>query len=197
MSLLLPSTPAPASAVPRPVFYGGEQESSQGGPSTPVNRMGDRWALDFVISRMSHADAAIWLATLVMAKGQDGRMPWPQPGIVIGTPGAATIDGASQTGSSIALKTMSVAYGVRFGQFFSILQAGKRYLHMATAAATVDGAGKVVVSIWPMLRIVTANNSPCDFVTPSIEGVLLGVEAGISLIRARADTIKLSIVERE
>ena len=197
MSLLLPATRQPSSAVPRPYTFSGNQESTLGGPSTPVIRMGDRLALDMVITRMTHAEAAIWLSVLMRAISEDARAPFPQPGITIGTPGAATIDGAGQTGSSLALKTMTAGYVVRQGQWFHILQGGKRYLHHATAPGTVDGAGKVVLSIWPMLRIVTVNSSPCDFVAPQIEGQLIGAEAGIPLVRARAESIKLSIVERE
>jgi hypothetical protein len=159
--------------------------------------VGDRYALDVVISRMSHADAAIWASVLTRAIREDARMPWPQPGIVIGSPGAALIDGAGQTGSTIALRAMTPGYTVQQGQFFSILQAGVRSLHHAIAPTVVNGAGKAVLAIWPMLRIVTLDGSPCNFTAPEIEGELVGAEQGIRLIRARADALSFSIVERE
>lgn len=196
MAIALPTVPLPSKAVPRPVTFGGNQESAQGGPSTPVNRRGDRWAVDFTVSIRSHAEALLWEVDLARAIAEDARMPWPQPGIVVGTPGSAVVNGADQNGSVLAMRTMTPGYVIGKGQGFNLIHNGIRYIHVASAVATVSGGGTVTLPIWPMLRVIPSDGDVCDF-EPMIEGQLVGGERGVALIRARAEAVQLSIVERQ
>lgn len=198
MSILLPASPAPRVATMRPVTFGGNQEGALGGPTTQINRPGDRYAIDLTIAIMNHADAAIWASDLTAAIGEDARFPIPQPGIDIGEPGnLILVDGSSQSGTTLKLRGFFANYPIKKGQFFNMLHGGRRYVHHVRAPTSAGTDGKATISIWPMLRFLTVDGEACGFKTPSIEGQLVGGERGVTLIRTRAEPVTLSIVERD
>ncbi|MBJ7441512.1 MAG: hypothetical protein JHD35_21190 [Sphingopyxis sp.] len=198
MSIMLPTSPGPSSATMRAVTFGGNQEGALGGPTTAINRAGDRYALDLMISVKNHIDAAEWASALEEAISGDAAAAVPQPWLTIGAPGSAVmVDGAGQSGLTLALKGFPSGYEVRKRQFFHIAHAGKRFVHRARAATVADGDGKMTLPIWPMLRFLTLDNAACAFDAPIIEGQLVGGERGVTLIRMKAESITLSIVERD
>lgn len=74
-------------------------------------------------------------------------------------PGAA-VDGAGQTGSSLATMgwTVSTAGILKAGDFVAFDTAGGRELHILTADATSDAFGRAVLAVEPPIRTAPADN---------------------------------------
>jgi len=116
---------------------------------------------------LTHSQAQEWIAFLMSLRGQAKIFQLGDPlavsprGSGLGTP---LVDGAGQKGYSIALKGWTPgAVGVLLPGDW--IQIGYR-IYRSLAIATADGAGKLVLSIWPQLReppadgdAVTLNNT--------------------------------------
>ncbi|MDO7843458.1 hypothetical protein [Sphingomonas immobilis] len=175
--ILLPDTPGLKTDRPAMMDFGGTLTPPLGGPVQRLLRLGTRHSLTFVMPQMeTEPHGRIWSAKLRMAKLYGVLLPFGQDGFNIGAPGAPVVDGAGQSGSTILLKGFTPNYTVMFGQAFSLVHNGKRYLHFAAAQGQVGGDGKVTLDIFPMLRVLPANNAVCEFGKPMIEGSLSGNE---------------------
>lgn len=142
-----------------------------GGVSQTILRLGSRWALSVSLPQLREGPNLLAITTAVLTGRTLGASyPWPQPGLVIGTPGSPLVDGAGQAGMALVLKSVAAGYVFRVGQAISILTGGRRYLHIVTAAATASGGGAVTLAIYPMLRAPPANNAPVEVAAPVIEG---------------------------
>lgn len=176
---LLPTTPGYQKSQPHFLDYGVTLSPALGGVAQRLDRLGSRFALDVTIGGIKEgATWRLWAAAMMAGRSAGVAYPWPQPGLVIGTPGAALIDGAGQSGSTLNLKSMTPGYTIAALQAFSIADSGRRYLYLASAAATVLGTGKVALPIFPMLRSSPADATACEFAAPLIEGLLSG--AGVN-----------------
>jgi hypothetical protein len=198
MAIALPSTPLPNQAVPSLRVFGGVIEPPTGGEAQNIVRVGTRFAVNVTMPRLKpEPDGRIWTAALVSARAAGSRvtMPFPQPGLDIGSPGSAAVNGGGQLGNILQLLGMTVGYVVRRGQFLSIATGGRNYLHMATADTTVDGSGHVALPIAPMLRVSPTNSASVNFAAPVIEGNLEGSEQSWTLVRARTIGIQFTIAE--
>ena len=115
-----------------------------------------------------------YIAKLMQALTEGAIFAFPQdmnPGAV----GAGVkINGAGQTGSSLNLKGFPASYQVKAGQFFSIIYAGRRYLHAAASDWGANGSGNLIMPIVPMLRVSPNDNAVVEFERPLIEGFLSG-----------------------
>jgi hypothetical protein len=166
-----------AKATPRFIDFGLTQTPPGGGVSQRLDRLGSRWALDLEFPNTQEgATLRSLLVPLLLARSAGASYPWPQPGLTIGSPGSVLVNGASQTGTTLNVDAFAASYPVQAGQFFSILTGGRRYLHMVTAAVTASGGGVAALSIFPALRTSPADNSPCNFLSPVIEGLIAGQE---------------------
>ena len=176
-AVVIPELTGYALARPRFMDFGLTQtpQSGSGAVSTRLDRLGSRWALDVSLPpTMEGVDLRALLVALLRGRSLGASYSWPQPGLTIGTPGAALVNGAGQTGATLVLDGMTPGYVVAAGQFLSIFSGGRRYLHMAAAAATVTGGGGLTLSILPNLRIAPADNAAVNFTAPVIEGLLVG-----------------------
>jgi hypothetical protein len=175
MSILLPSSPGPRAAVPAFLDWGAVLSSPLGGADQKLNRLGDRFALDVTMPPIPSAeDGAAWVAAVIQGQKEGVLFPWPQ-GIDIAGAGALAVDGAGQAGTSLDVKGSTPGRTFARGQFFSVIHSGRRYLHILTAAATADGAGKASFSIEPMIRTAGySNNAVIEIDEPMIEGFLEG-----------------------
>jgi hypothetical protein len=88
--------------------------------------------------------------------------------------GTPVVNGAAQLGSTLQLRGFVANAPIFEGQFFSIIFAGRRYLHCVTADTAADSAGAAVISLVPMLRISPNDGATCEFEQPMIEGFLSG-----------------------
>jgi hypothetical protein len=198
MAIALPSSPLPNQAVPKLRVWGGPIGGDLGGEVQNIVLPGSRFAIDVTMPRMKpEPDGRIWASELVSAraKGSTVTMPFPQPGLAIGSPGSAAVNGGGQLGTVLQLLGMTPGYVVRKGQFFSILSGGRHYLHKSDADATVNGSGQVTLSISPMLRKSPTNGASVEFAAPVIEGFLEGNEQGWTQVRARTIGLQFTIAE--
>lgn len=161
--------------VPTPAYvdFGGELTPLLGGPVQRINRLGNRYRLGYETAPVPEEPTGrVIAAWLRLAKTQGARITWPQPGLVIGTPGTPLIAEAAEAGSTIKLKGLTAGYAIRFGQFFSIVHAGLRYLHSAAAQSTADGSGNATVVLNEPLRTDIDVDDVVEIASPKIEGLL-------------------------
>lgn len=175
MSILLPSSPGIRSAKPRLLDFGGVLTPPLGGASQKLNRLGNRY---FIAPEMppirTEPFGRQWVARISRALTEGALFAFPQPDLVIGSPGSPVVSGAAQLGSTLNLSGFTPGYVVREGQFFSIIHAGRRYLHSAASETTASGTGTMALPILPMLRISPSNGAVCEFAAPMIEGFFDG-----------------------
>ena len=174
---MLPESPAIRGAKPRLIDWGGKLIPILGGPSQTLLRLGTRFAFEFQLPQMpSEPTGRRWAASLMMAKLDGAIMPFLQDGFDVGAPGLPTVDGAGQSGSVLIIENVTAHYAFRFGQFFSLVHGGRRYLHMVAAQVIVGADGKASVPILPMLRVIPSDGDAVEVGRPKIQGSLVGNE---------------------
>jgi len=199
MSILLPQPRLPSKAVPKYLDFGADQKSGMGGAYQRLNRLGNRFALDITYARLvPDPDGRILGAALRRAKTEGALFPFPQPGLAIGAPGSPVVDGPGILGALLPLRGLNPGYVVRAGQFFSIINGGRRYLHCVNEDAdhVVDVSGRVTLPIHPMLRVVPASGAVCEFAQPYIEGIVSGASIDIELTIAKSQMPVITIIEQ-
>ncbi|MBB3691450.1 hypothetical protein [Sphingomonas sp. BK580] len=186
-----------ASVTLRPMLYSGEQEGAFGGESLPIPRMGDRWAADIETAQLRlDAPGRDLVAALTQALTDDGSISIDQPNRPANMIAAdGLVDGSGSGGTSLTVRGLPAGMAIARGIYFSIVHAGRRYVHMTTAASVVSSAGKVALPIWPMLRFLTVDGEIVELAQPRIEGKLTGF-SGAKWIRNRIDPLGLVISER-
>ncbi|KQM92233.1 hypothetical protein ASE70_15070 [Sphingomonas sp. Leaf22] len=184
----------------RPVLFSGEQGGDLGNPVLPLPRLGDRFALDVTTDRLRNDPAGRQLmAALFEASNGSARFPVRLPNQARAYPSSIAVDGAGQAGMTIAIKGSVPGLFFRRGDLFNLIHGGRRYLHMVAGPGSpaTSADGKVIVPIWPMLRVLTNDGDRIDFVAPQIEGQLKGIDRGAAFARNRTDPYSFSITERE
>jgi hypothetical protein len=166
-----------------------------GGPTIRVNRLGTRFNLKFNAREMNVTQALNYLSNLNQGLASPVRMSVPQPTFTYGVPGTPVVNGANQSGSSLALHGFTPGYVIQKGQLFSFSTAGNYYLHQVTTMETANGSGVVTVPIFPMLRISPADGDGCQFDTPQIQGWLDGNVQNWTLSAANSVSFSFSITE--
>lgn len=198
MSILLPASPLPKEATPRLLDFGAVLTPPSGGAAQKLNRLGNRHSISVQTPNlMPEPHGRIWASKLRQALREGAVMPFPQPGLIIGTPGAPTVDGAGQAGSFLAIKGGAPGYVVRDGQFLSVIIGGRRYLYACTTDTTLNGSGNATLPITPMLRISPPNNAIVELTQPMIEGFLSGNAAEWTHVIARTRGLTFTITEIE
>lgn len=139
-------------------------------------RSGGPWQFDAQFTLLDDTRAALWRAFLCDQQDQASTFYWSffpkglprayTTGWDAGTPswgGAPVIDGASQTGRSIKVKTLTVGATFKAGDSIAFENGTRRELHMVTADVTADGSGKATFSIVPDIRISPADGAAAYF----------------------------------
>ncbi len=182
----------------RPQLFSGNQDAVLGGPSLPIPRPGDRFAAELTTTQLlQDAESRELMADLFEASTLGARVAINQPNFdrTAGY-GPVVVDGGGQSGTTIAVRSGSVAASVLRGQFFSVFHGGKHYLYMVTVDCTFGPDGRLAIPIWPMLRALTIDGSAVALDAPMIEGQLVGFDSGINWSRNMTDPFTFSIVER-
>lgn len=197
MAVALPLDPGPLTANPGYLDWGGVIRSPLGGVDQRLNRLGDRFAIDVEMPPMPAEEmGAAWVARIIRAHKEGALFPWPQ-GIDVDGSGALAVDGAGQTGTTLNVRGSAVGRKFVEGQFFSVIHGGRRYLHVITAAATANSAGKAALGIEPMMRTSYANGAVIEVDQPMIEGFLEGTGRDWTINIARFVGLTFRIVEAE
>ncbi|MBP8234453.1 MAG: hypothetical protein KAY22_19340 [Rhizorhabdus sp.] len=197
MAVLIPSSPGPGAVNPAYLDWGGVLRSPLGGADQKLNRLGDRFAIDVTMNTMASDDeAAAWVAALIKGKKEGAIFPWPQTIDVDGT-GDGAVDGAGQAGTTLNIRGVTTGRKFKAGQMVSVVHGGRRYLHMLMAAGTASSAGKIALSIEPMMRVSYADGAVVEIDTPKIEGFTDGNSQGWSVDVARNVGLQFRITEAE
>ena len=123
------------------------------------------WSGEVTLIAMKRADYDAWLGFLMELEGSAGTFLLGDPlgatprGTAWGTP---LVKGAGQTGSTLLIDgcTVSIANGLKAGDWFQLGSAATSRLHKLTRDATTDGAGEATITFWPPLREAPADNAP-------------------------------------
>lgn len=193
----LPDWPGPAAADLALMDFGTLLTPSLGGPVQRVERMGNRFRLAVTMPPMQ-ADklGRQWVAALVRGKQEGARIDIPLGGFKPGPAGSPVVDGAGQSGRSLAVTGASANYVVRDGQWFNHIDAdGNRLTYMNVGETVLDASGQGVLTIEPMLRAEPGDGDALEFERPSIEGFIVGEEQMWSL--SLGNLIGLSFVIAE
>lgn len=184
---------------PRMIDWGGQLKPALGGPIQTIMRLGTRHAIDITLPVMRvEPDGRIWASRLRQAKLYGALLPFRQDGFSVNQPGSPVVNGAGQTGTTLALSGFRGGYAVREGQAFSIITNGRRYLYFAAASAIAAAGGTLSLTIFPMLRVSPANGDTCEFGKPMIQGSLSGNEVAWTRMTAPVvDFGTISIEEDE
>lgn len=167
-----------------------------GGPTLRLLRKGAKYALDFTMPPMTYVDALAW--SDLEAETDTVVMPVPQPGLVIGNPGAPRVNGAGQSGMNLQIDGVTPGYELRKGQLVSVSVDDQWFLYKARAAATATSGGILTIPLRTMLRRSPADNAVVEIADPKIEGfVTLGNGAGKVSVDHFMHGISGTIEERE
>lgn len=195
-AVALPTCPMPDSIQPFLRDFGGNLTPFLGGPEQRINRLGTRFGVRYTMPPLEGADARAFVARLVRGRFDRVLMPWPVTDFDPGDPGNPTINANYSGGSAIVLEGLDVSYTILEGQFFSIVHAGRRYMHMSTGNASPDGSGVVVMSIFPPLRTAVSIGDVVEIASPMIEGMVSpGDELGWQYALTSDTAISFSVVE--
>jgi hypothetical protein len=170
-----PPFAVPDTATPAMLDFGGTLRPALGGPIQRVNRQGSRYQVAMTFPPFAgEREGRIVLARLLRAKQEGGRveypLPSPQP-----VSGSTVVDGADQTGSTLAVRGIQPHTAILEGWWLSIEDAtGQHYLHNIGGAVVAGADGKVAIPITPMLRSPFADGCIVHLVRPMVEGLVDG-----------------------
>lgn len=168
MAIQMPDCPLPNESTPFLRDFGGVLTPFLGGPEQRINRIGTRFGVRFLMPEMDGEEARAYVAKLLRGRFDRVIMPWPQTVYGQGDPGSPKLNANVTGGSAIPIKDLDAGYTIREGQFFSIVHAGRRYIHMATGPLTGPGA----LGIFPPLRTALSTNDVVEIEAPMIEGMV-------------------------
>lgn len=176
-SIMLPSNPGLSGAKIRLLDWGGRLVPWGGGVTQNLLRLGTRSGVEYRLPRMrSDPDGRTWGMKLREGKIEGVIAPFLQDGFGVGAPGRPSVAGGGQSGSFLQIRSCTPNYAFRYGQAFSLIHGGRRYLHFVRALSHVDSAGVATLPIFPMLRVIPDDGDLVEVGKPFIEGSLTGNE---------------------
>lgn len=138
-------TPRSIVAVSRSPFTGTQQIYAH---------QGQWWELDLTFGPLSRADGERLVAFLLSLNGMQGTFLYAPPGADAprGTAASVTVNGASQTGTSIALSGSGT---LKAGDWVQLGSSSTARLHRVLADATLPAT----VDVWPKVRTAPSNGA--------------------------------------
>jgi hypothetical protein len=164
----LPDYPYPAAMTPRLVTGRAELRPAWGGDIQRLNRAGSRFAIDVTMPVMTYADAQDW--SDINDETAMVTMQIVQPGFDTGAPGTPLVNGASQSGTTLAIDGLTPYHVLRKNQWISISTGGRLYAYRVKTEVIASSGGAASVVLTTMLRVSPANNDPVEIAAPRIEG---------------------------
>lgn len=193
MTFALPHV-GPRSITPRLISTGADMPGGIGPDQRFMTAGADRYALDFKYPPMTRGQAEALIGALLRASREEVTATVPQPGLVVGAPGARAIGADVSSGATVLPVDGAAGYVVRSLQFFNVVAPdGRRYLHATTQANVI--AGNIVIA--PALRIIGTAGLVLDFVNPVIQGFVQGRETPWSVDEARHYGVAFTVKERK
>lgn len=200
--LYLPERPLPKAVSTVPIVFGGWQTPPTGGEETWLAFMGSRFSVELQTPNLiPEPDGRLWTAALLdgLMEGLIVGCRFHQPGLrslaVASSGDAIVVDGADQAGTVLNLRGFLPGAVVLNREFFSIVTGGRRCLYRARAQAVADEAGRMALSIGPMLHVQPGDGDVCEFGRPMIEGKITGDKKAWTNIPARIESLTFTISE--
>lgn len=170
----LPADMRPNNARPSLIDFGITLRPPLGGPVQRVDRPGSRFGLVLSFPPMREDRANVAISRLMRAKSEGLRVPFPLL-VRQGSPGFPVIDGADQSGTTLAVRGGQPNWRWREGWWLSVRASdGQHYLHNFRSAGALDASGDGDLPIWPMLRAPFVDGDEVHAARPMIEGLPLG-----------------------
>tara|TARA_R110000787_G_scaffold94640_5_gene197461 strand:+ start:148 stop:741 length:594 start_codon:yes stop_codon:yes gene_type:complete len=186
----------PNAATPQPVEYGAVLRASHGGKAQQLIRPGSRFRARVSWPPMKPDAARILLSRLLAALDTGVRIIWPLIGVNQGVSGAPVVDGAGQTGTTIAIRGLTAGAVVKEGYWISLIDgAGQHYLHNARADRVASGGGLISLPIFPALRASFADGASVLISQPKFEGLIIDAFSWDITIEKVIEGISLIIEE--
>ena len=158
--LTFPNRPAPSRFSIEPASFSAMTQSPWTASQQVQLNQGQMWTISVDYPPMNENDARDWLSTLLAMRGQYGTVLFGNPRMRSprGNWGSApTVDGAGQTGQTLAVGGLPANAIIRAGDFFQIGEDSSAKLHTVVQDATANGSGAVTLDIWPRLRSMPTN----------------------------------------
>jgi hypothetical protein len=191
----LPSENYPMTAAPRFIDYGFLQRGAIGSQTKRIDRKGSRYMIAVSMGPFTPTTARLLVARLISAKSEGIRIPYPLLESQSGC-GSPLVDGAGQTGTTLALKALTAGYTCREGYWLSIEdQNGRHYLHNVKTGGRAASDGTLSIVISPELRWPFLNNAAVHLAKPYIEGFVDGDAWDWELSGSRTMPIGFTIEE--
>lgn len=167
-------TVIPNQSEPFPIDFGSWMEPISGGEATRIDRKGGRWGAGLSFPPLTSDAAAPVVSRLAAAMfGNTLRFKFPLNGVDQGSPGSPKVNGAGQSGKSLAIDGLTPGYQFKEGFWLTIYdQNGRGYLHNCRTTSTVGGGGTATISIEPSLRWPFLDNATIELAAPTIEGLV-------------------------
>jgi len=160
--MTLPSTPGFRELTFRPVNINGQATSEFTGQTQITQWNGEWWEADLTLPPMLRATAEDWLALITALRGTVGTFylgPEKAARTAQGTPSGVTVNGAGQSGTTIALAGSG---SFAAGDWIQIGSGSTSRLHKVLVASTVAAT----VEIFPRLRESPTNGSSVVVASP-------------------------------
>lgn len=170
--IAFPNYPAPNGASPFLRDFGGILTPFLGGPEQRINRLGLRLGIRVSMPPLETDNGRLFVSRLLQARQDRMLMEWPLLSFDPGVTGAPRIAASATGGSAIAVKGLPSNYPIKEGQFFSLIHAGRRYMHFFSGDVIASAAGNATAAIWPPLRTNVSNNDVLELSQPMIEGLV-------------------------
>lgn len=171
---------------------------------SPLNRTtqtlelpGARWFASFTYDNLRETDLRVLTAFLTQLRGMGGRfylwdMSRPKPrGVATGAP---VVNGASQTGSSLATSgwTANVTGILKAGDYVGF----NGELRMVVADANSDGTGLATLSLDAPMRASPANGAAITTTKPTCKMMLTDDTARWNVVPGVVGTVSISCIEQ-
>ncbi len=131
------------------------------------NHSGQRWEAEVQLPVMKYEQAEEWTAWLLSLNGRAGTFLMGDPnratprGSASSAPGSPAINGASQTGSSIAIDGLpaSATGYLKSGDYVQFGSASTATLHKVLTQIDTNASGQATLDIWPNVVSASADGS--------------------------------------
>ncbi len=147
-----------------------------------LDRGGQKWGINLTFTNLRDDNRAELMGIIMALRGRANRLRVnvhdnPKRGAYGGTP---LVDGASETGSTMAVKGCSnnITNWIRRGDYFSVIVNSEHELKMCTADASSNGSGQIAaLAFEPRLR-----DSPDDSAIITVDDGVIGFPRGIYIL---------------
>jgi hypothetical protein len=132
-----------------------------------MQHQGARWEAEISLPPTKRDEAEEWIAFLFALQGQYGTFLLGDPlgatprGSASSAPGTPLVNGASQTGVTLAIDGLpnNATNYLRAGDYIQLGSGAGTRLHKVLENASSNGSGQATLSIWPQLRESPSDNA--------------------------------------